>query len=301
MRCLIFALFALALGEMVFVNRREIIDIVNSDKTALWTAGIQERFAGMTVEQAKRMVSAQLDYSGIEEESYVQVGDVPVSYDMRKDVPACKYQIVDQGHCGSCWAMSAAAALSDRFCKLSNGSTNVVLSPQTLVSCDWEGNFGCNGGIPRLAWDFMEFVGLPTLSCVPYTSGDGQKGKCVKTCVNGETYTPHRVKWLSAKAYKNEKAIQGAILEGGSVQTGFQVYEDFMSYSKGIYHHVTGSLLGGHAVKIIGWGVENGEKYWIVANSWGVKWGEAGYFRIRRGTNECGFEAGGIAGMPSLK
>ena len=40
---------------------------------------------------------------------------------------------------------------------------------------------------------------------------------------------------------------------------------------------------GGHAIKIVGWGVEKKLKYWTVANSWGVKWGEEGYFRLIRG------------------
>jgi hypothetical protein len=68
------------------------------------------------------------------------------------------------------------------------------------------------------------------------------------------------------------------------------VYEDFENYVSGIYYHVTGALLGGHAVRFVGWGEENGTKYWRVANSWNPFWGEDGYFRIRRGTNECGIE-----------
>jgi len=48
--------------------------------------------------------------------------------------------------------------------------------------------------------------------------------------------------------------------------------------------------MGGHAVRVVGWGEEKDIKYWLVANSWGSEWGENGHFRIFRGRNECGFE-----------
>ena len=44
----------------------------------------------------------------------------------------------------------------------------------------------------------------------------------------------------------------------------------------GVYQHKSGSLLGGHAVKILGWGAENGTPYWLVANSWNPTWGDNG-------------------------
>lgn len=44
-----------------------------------------------------------------------------------------------------------------------------------------------------------------------------------------------------------------------------------------------------HAVVCVGWGETFHEskliKYWIFKNSWGVEWGEGGYFRILRGVN----------------
>lgn len=71
-----------------------------------------------------------------------------------------------------------------------------------------------------------------------------------------------------------------------------------MSYESGVYSHTEGGFLGGHAVKIVGWGVENGTSYWIAANSWGTTWGEDGFFRIQEG--ECGFEEQLIAATPNI-
>jgi len=62
-----------------------------------------------------------------------------------------------------------------------------------------------------------------------------------------------------------------------------------MNYKSGIYEHVRGPQEGGHAVKIVGWGVEGDKKYWICANSWNETWGEKGYFRILEG--DCGIDA----------
>jgi cathepsin B len=98
-----------------------------------------------------------------------------------------------------------------------------------------------------------------------------------------------------------ERGIQQAIMAGGPVETAFTVYEDFENYAGGIYHHVTGGMAGGHAVKFVGWGVEDGVKYWKVANSWNPYWGEKGYFRIRRGQNEGGIEDQVIGSSPDAK
>merc|ERR1712232_305672 len=87
-----------------------------------------------------------------------------------------------------------------------------------------------------------------------------------------------------------ERGIMEAILMGGPVETAFTVYSDFADYVSGVYHQSYGDWEGGHAVRIVGWGVDGGVKYWKVANSWNKYWGENGYFRIRRGNNEAGVE-----------
>ena len=88
------------------------------------------------------------------------------------------------------------------------------------------------------------------------------------------------------------------IYTNGPMETGFDVYNDFFSYSSGIYQHVSGLYAGGHAVKIIGWGNEAGVDYWICANSWGTGWGEQGFFRIRMG--ECNIDTGVFSCLPDV-
>jgi len=90
-------------------------------------------------------------------------------------------------------------------------------------------------------------------------------------------------------------------MTNGPVEASFEVYDDFPTYKSGVYYYTKGAALGGHAIKIVGWGVEGGVPYWRVANSWNGDWGDKGFFKIRRGTNECGIEAGVVAGIPIIK
>ena len=88
------------------------------------------------------------------------------------------------------------------------------------------------------------------------------------------------------------------LYEYGSVTAAFTVYEDFVSYKSGVYEHKTGRALGGHAIKIVGYGVEDGTDYWLVMNSWNDSWGDNGYFKIKRGVDECGIESQVSSGNP---
>ena len=89
------------------------------------------------------------------------------------------------------------------------------------------------------------------------------------------------------------------IVANGPIQVAFNVYKSFMSYKSGVYSKKPLELLpeGGHAVKIVGWGTDGGVDYWTVANSWGTNWGDGGFFKIKRGENECGFESTVAAGL----
>jgi len=92
--------------------------------------------------------------------------------------------------------------------------------------------------------------------------------------------------------------IKAEIFANGPMETGFDVYEDFFSYSTGVYQHTSGGYAGGHAVKMLGWGTENGVDYWLCANSWNTSWGMQGFFKIKQG--DCNVDSGVYACTPDM-
>ncbi|KAH7578149.1 hypothetical protein JRO89_XS01G0346300 [Xanthoceras sorbifolium] len=221
--------------------------------------------------------------------------------------------LVIQGHCGSCWAFGAVESLSDRFCI--HFGTNISLSVNDLLACCgiWCGD-GCDGGYPIYAWRYFMHHGVVTEECDPYFDDIGcshpgcepafPTPKCVKKCVN-KNQLWRNSKHYSVSAYRigsHPKDIMAEVYQNGPVEVAFTVYEDFAHYKSGVYKHITGGVMGGHAVKLIGWGTSaDGEDYWLLANQWNKGWGDDGYFKIKRGANECGIEEDAVAGLPSTK
>ena len=110
--------------------------------------------------------------------------------------------------------------------------------------------------------------------------------KCSKECQSSynKTYeADHEFAKLVYSVPSKVESIQTEIIMNGPVEASFTVYQDFLTYKSGVYHHVDGKALGGHSVKIIGWGSENGMPFWLVANSWNEDWGDKGFFKILRG------------------
>lgn len=99
---------------------------------------------------------------------------------------------------------------------------------------------------------------------------------------------------------RNVKAMQTEIMTNGPVEGSFFVYDDFYTYKSGVYQHTTGDYSGGHSIKILGWGVENDTPYWLCANSWNTSWGDKGFFKIKRGVNECQIEDETTFGYPEV-
>jgi cathepsin B len=277
----------------------ELIKAINAENSgATWTAGVNEKFVDLDLSQAKNFLGVIPSAHLSANMKTVSTGrnDLPDEYDASKEHPGCIVDVRDQKQCGSCWAFGCSESLSDRFNIRDNtceSSTQVLLSPQDLVSCDKQQQ-GCNGGWPIKAWAYTNKTGLTFDACDPYTSGGGQTGVCkVKpggTCPGSKKKA---VFYHTGAGYRilGEEAMMTEIYEKGPIEVVFEVYNDFFNYKSGVYHHVSGGLAGYHATKMIGWGQDKkGGDYWIVYNSWGTGWGMKGLFWIKKGTNECKIE-----------
>lgn len=184
----------------------------------------------------------------------------------------------------------------------------------------------CNGNTLFETADNLYTDGVPSRECFPqqYTDNehlrtydinnvtDPQKlpfcfnlqGITYDSCVDMKTAMR---RYRASTAYTiepTEYAIKYELFTRGPIMTGLILYDDFINTydGKSIYSPGdTANEAGGHAVRIVGWGEESsGDKYWIIANSWGKNWGDDGYFRIKIGLEKCQLEQNCVGILPDI-
>ncbi len=206
--------------------------------------------------------------------------DLPAHYSVCEGI-ACT-PVKDQGSCGSCWAF-ATAGVVEQLIKLQDGQTR-DLSEQYLVSCNKHG-WSCNGG--SVAFD--QFIGsIPTgepaagavyEASFPYAASD----------VACNPPHPHNEKLLSYTAVGSSAVadLKAALLAHGPLWTSVCADSSFSRYTGGVYAG-SGCTSLNHAVVLVGWDNNGGQGYWVLRNSWGTRWGAAGYMNVQWGANGIG-------------
>ena len=202
---------------------------------------------------------------------------LPSKADLRPTMPP----IYDQGQLGSCTG-NCYAAILDFVHKLDGGQ---FINPSRLF----------------IYW-FERFLEGTTKQDVGASMRDGAKvlnvyGACKETTVPYDiakfTVKPSKsaiVEALNYQATIYERVAQSltslktVLANGLPVAIGISVYASFESASvarTGIVplpNTRKESLLGGHAVAIVGY--DDAAQVFIVRNSWGTGWGMAGYFTM---------------------
>ncbi|KAL3283975.1 hypothetical protein HHI36_018145 [Cryptolaemus montrouzieri] len=325
--CLLMCVAVFAATEENFLSDAY-IERINSIQSS-WKAG-RNFDANTPLSNIKKLMGVKTDYvSKLPLKSTLDISlQLPESFDAREKWPNCPSisEIRDQANCGNCWAFGAVEAMSDKICIFSNGTQQVSLSVNDLTACCDICGFGCDGGYPENAWQYWIDVGIVSgggygshEGCQSYQfppcehstningslspcKGSAQTPTCTKRCDPSSSlyYFQDLHFGETSYSFNDVDVVRSEIFRNGPVEAAFFVYDDFVNYKSGVYQHTSNNLLGSHAVKILGWGVENDLPYWLVANSWNTDWGDKGYFKILRGSDECGIEDRVLGGVPKV-
>lgn len=280
--------------KALFERRLVAIRAHNADLTQTWKAGVNDltdrsppefkALRGYKMGAAKGLSSPQMFASNVDVEA------LPSSVDWR--LQKVVTPVKNQAQCGSCWSFAAAETLESQHAIINKQL--VVLSEQNILDCtpnpdECGGTGGCQGGTAELAYGYFNGTGLALESDYPYKSGGGRDFTCknplpaVAATVTGFVKLP-----------SNQYApLMQAVATIGPIAISVDA-SAWSSYESGVF---TGCSQKNpdidHAVQLVGYGTDATLKsnYWLVRNSWGGSWGEAGYIRISRTANEqtlCG-------------
>lgn len=298
--CVLCIAGAVLAGPALAMDENDLLEIQQAieEQGANWTAADNDIFR-LDPEERQRLCG--LDLSRLETADgpdWAPKGpkpEIPERWDWRNvDGVDWTTPVRDQGPCGSCVAFGIMGGFEARINIFANSpGLDLNLSEQHIFSC---GGGGCNSGWwYNDAAEYLQDHGAPQESCSPYRAVDDN---CYESCSNWRDQARKVSAWSKIR-YSNDviEQMKMAILEGPLVG-GFTVFDDFFSYSDGVYEHTWGYVAGGHATCIIGW--DDVENCWICKNSWGPGWGDSGYFRIRMGRDEAGIEEYSLALFPEL-
>lgn len=269
-------------------NLRE-IEAINS-RGLSWTAGVNE-YADLTWEEFKTQIglaTAPQNCSATHSNHKKSGVSIPDDDEVDWTKKGVVTPVKNQGSCGSCWTFSTTGAIESAFA-IKTGQL-VSLSEQQLVDCAGAfNNFGCNGGLPSQAFQYVIYNGgIDTETAYPYEGRDGRCRYLNDTKSIGAKLTNE----VNVTAL-DETELTDAIKNQGPVSICYEVVSDFRFYTGGVYESTqckNGPQDVNHAVLAVGYGVDtaSSKPYYLVKNSWGRSFGIDGYFKIVRGKNMCG-------------
>ncbi|KAF8819470.1 cathepsin CPL [Cardiosporidium cionae] len=218
-------------------------------------------------------------------EDILKAGPLPTAVDFR--TKGVVTPVKDQGQCGSCWAFSTTGAVESANALANNGL--ISLSEQQLMDCNKK-NSGCGGGYMDPSFQYVVDNGVATEASYPYTA---KNGICrnFTVAVNSSGFLdvgPKNTSLLEAAASVQPVSV--------AIEANKKVFQHFVS---GVIVDSSCGIETDHAVLVVGYNTTiTGQEYYIVKNSWGPKWGEAGYVNIARGPGKTGFGVCGILTIP---
>ncbi|CAF1330228.1 unnamed protein product [Rotaria sordida] len=199
--------------------------------------------------------------------------------------------IRSQGQCGSCYAFAMAAVFESLYAIKTNSQNVIQLSPQQIVDCSSDGNFGCNGGdfLPTVNYLSAKGGKIATEASYPYGV---KEDSCRKNDINEIELGQVEYEEIPVG---DEQKLAEALTNNGPMYIAFDaMHKDFMYYQSGVLEIDScrnDPYILSHAMTLVGYGYDEElqKPYWIIKNSYGTDWGENGYLRVAKDAgNMCG-------------
>jgi hypothetical protein len=287
--------------QAIYMEALKEIAELNARPGALWAAGVNRftdatageraRLRGPGVARARAGIASGVQNSTAPLDSNLNnltnlslgamtsVGVLPKSVSWRHITG----KIRDEADCGGCWAVAASSALDSHIMKATG--VRVDVSVEEFIDCTYGphgGNTCTKGGTRSEAFEYAKRHGIADSKSYPFVAA--HNGGHQSACKLG-----HRVEavagiedWEQVEA-NSARALMEAVATVGPVSVGIDASKHWDYYKGGILdscddHH----MVMDHDALLVGYGEENGVKYWLVQNGWGADWGEAGFIRIKR-------------------
>lgn len=269
----------------IFQENLEYVQNFNSQPNRTFTLSVNP-FADMTNDEFVNSRTGGLMVSTLSRPTDTQFYDslsatsAPSSIDWRQK--GAVTSVKDQHNCGSCWAHSAAGAV-EALTKIKTGQLP-NLSVQELVDCvpRTVDSQGCRYGSPTEAFTYItNNGGITSGSNYPYQAKDGA---CDKKRASQHAA---KISGFVGVPKNNENALMYAVSKQPVAAFVDATGEQFQLYSGGVFSGSCGTAVN-HIVLIVGYGTSSdGQKYWLIKNSWGQNWGEGGYIRLQRNSGSA--------------
>ena len=278
----------LSLSNTCYNNIQDNLKFIRNHDNSSYEVGVNQFISRHYINGTYNKSSNLIKVNNKHGDTLDSITNLPHHYDWREHNAVSS--VKNQQQCGSCWAFSSAESIEGAWSIKHKVLYN--LSEQQLMDCSRDyGNNGCEGGNMDNAFQYVMDNGLCTNKSYPYTAQDSNQCQQCDKVVTITNYTDVK--------QNDEHVLEKAVMIN-PVSVAIQAnIQSFQLYKSGIYNDFNCGQELDHGVLLVGFGKENGQKYWIVKNSWGSNWGDNGYIKILKDINDSRGLCG-IAMMPSF-